>query len=72
VIRLADLHDVHAGTRLPPTSKSTPRPTPGPGKGAKIPGTHWHSRFCTSPGPATPASCESIVCHAGNRNREIH
>ena len=36
--------------RLPPTSKSTPRPTPGPRTGAKIPGTHWHPQFRGGPG----------------------
>jgi hypothetical protein len=51
VIRLTDLHDVHAGSRVPvpPTSKSTPRPTPGLRAGAKISGTHWLPQFCASP-----------------------
>ena len=35
--------------RLPPTSKSTPRPTPGPRTGAKIPGTHCHPQFRGGP-----------------------
>ena len=52
VIRLADLHDVHAGTLVPGCrqfQKSTPRPIPGPRTGAKIPGIHWPPQFCTSP-----------------------
>ncbi len=52
VIRLADLHNVHAGTLVPgcrQLQNPLHAPPRGPRTGAKISGTHWHPQFCNSP-----------------------